>query len=103
MPPGNRRIDGDGLIHARVHSELHILIEDVVIELPPTVRTLGPFDHRPFDHVRIIRPGRMHRVRGDVFAAGIGVQLQVLLQESLMLGGPGLKVIVPCHDPGVLP
>ncbi len=103
MAPGNRRVDGDGLIHADVHGELDILIEDVVVEFPGTVGPLGPLDHRPFDHVRIVGPGRMDRIGRDVLAAGVGVELEVLLEQRLVLGRPGLEVVVPRHHPWVLP
>src|SRR5207253_9222052 len=42
-------------------------------------------------------------VGGDVLAAGRRVELEVLLQQRFVLVGPGLDVVVPRHDPRVLP
>src|SRR5437667_9673647 len=103
MAPGNRRVDGDGFIHADVHRELYVLIEDAVIEFPAAVGALGPIDHRAFDHVRIVGPRGMDGVGGDVLAAGRRIELEVLPQQRFVLVGPGLDVVVPRQDPRVLP
>src|SRR5438874_3573823 len=44
-------------------------------------RSLGPFDHGPFDHIGIIGPGGMDGVGGDVFPTRVRIQPEMLLQE----------------------
>ena len=103
VPPGKRCIDRDRLVDPDGHRQLHVLVEDVVIEFPCPVRPLGPFDHSPFDHIGIIGPGGMDGVSRDVLPTRLRIQPQMLFEQRFVLGRPGSDVIVPGDDPGILP
>ena len=103
IPPWTERIAADGRPESAPAAELHILIEDGIVELPRAVLAFHAPDHRTVRIVALVVPRLGQNRRRDGLLSGARQKLVDGTHLGVVLLGERLDVMIARNGPRMLP